>query len=234
MVDVNIKVTKGLEGLEDVIFAALTDRASIEAFRRRVIPLVEKQIEKAVTDTQDRFRPDRVGRGELIGQLGIGSDGREDTNKITNAWRLLIPTEADVAKISSSFARNVNKFGRISFTIDIDRFFNQELTTYTSEVRRGGVIGVQWMRHFIDGLEVQGHAFVDDFDPDFRFDSSRTGLGHMVRLDRVTIPRQQFELRGQGRGQTFGKLFENVERNLKDSSFQGRLAVVIARALGAL
>lgn len=230
----NVRVVKGLDDLVQQVTKTLVDRAAIESFRKKVTPLVTREITRAIELTKDEFNPRRVGGEEFVGQLGIGQGGQPDIDKMRNAWTLLIPGSS-ASKLSSSFApSNLKKFGTFGFSIDIEKFYDRDLTNYTSTRSSPGNDGkrIPWMQNFIEGLAVQEPAaYIDSGDPNFNPKRSRTGIGHMIRIDRLNIPGRQFSFPGVGRAATFGKIQERVNRRFRTAKFRAELAAIFIEAI---
>ena len=121
MATFSVKITKGLDDLVEKLSKQLIDRKAIESLRRQVLPLVDREITKAVELVKGAFNPISVGGEDLAGQLGIGQGGNLDLERIRTAFILLVPGSS-AAKISSSFSpRNLRNFGTIKFKINLER-----------------------------------------------------------------------------------------------------------------
>ncbi len=91
-------------------------------------------------------------------------------------------------------------------------------------------IPIAQLRDFPEG--VTGHAFVDS-GPNFNRLFSRTGLGHMVALERLQIPSQQFTFKGRGRANTFGRLLSDIEKRFASSQFRKKIEKSIADSINS-
>ena len=211
--------------------------------------ITSQEIEKVVVKNKDLFRPDAGpgGGDELVGQLGIGVktsefEGRPLTERYDGnpnaAWSQLKPG-TDSAKIRTFFrAARRGKFAEVAYEINLDQFFNNFRAVYIGSSN----LKVSWMQNLIDGVPiaqevdyptgVTGYAFVNS-GPDFNSSLSRTGFGHMVALERLKIPAQQFSFAGRGRFGTFGKLLSDVERKLKSADFKKKLEARIAKSINS-
>jgi len=241
----NVKIN--LNKLEKVLRDSIARGLASSVVKAEVEKATVVEIEKAVEANQNLFRPD-VGPGggdELVGQLGIGQDGRPLKERYAGsdaAWRLLNPIRGNAARggvstLSSRFdQKRVGKFGVLNYTINLDSFFTNFRSVYLGSSSQK----ISWMQNLIDGIPiaqlvefppgVTGHAFVNS-GPDFNPDSSRTGLGHMVALERLKIPSQQFTFAGRGRASTFGKLLSDIERRLSSSRYRKDIEKRIAASI---
>lgn len=229
MARLRTKLGGDINDLESVILSQVFSRSKVESLRRKVLPLVQEEINKAVEKTKGAFNPRTVGGDELVGQLGVGTGGRIEDSKINNAWRQLqIGINPSVVKLSTQFQpRNFRRFGVINYEIDKTAFYSQKITTYRSQRARDSTLTIPWMQNFIDGIEVSDHEFVSPGDEEYRRERSRTGAGHMIR-----VPGRQFSFPGVGDRATFGVLTDNINKALSSRQFTSRLASVIASALG--
>jgi hypothetical protein len=238
-----------LNQLEEALGRAVAKGLATKQIKDDMKAITSQEIEKVVVSNKDLFRPDAGpgGGDELVGQLGIGvktgeSEGRPLTERYDGnpnaAWSQLRPG-TDSAKVRTFFrAARRGKFAEIAYEINLDQFFNNFRAIYVGSNN----LKVSWMQNLIDGVPtaqevdypegVTGYAFVDT-GPDLRDGSSRTGFGHMVALERLTIPSQQFSFPGRGRPGTFGKLLSDVERKLKSSDFKKKLEVRIAKSINS-
>lgn len=224
---------------------ALKKGLSRRQLKTQVTNAAKVEIDNVVQKTQDRFRPDRGpgGGDELVGQLGIGKGGKPQTEKYRGgeaAFKLLEPTTA-IAPFSSSFVASRKKFGVISYEINIDKFYDHFKSKYASNKAGDAVLDIKWMEHLIEGIPTEERrdnpigatfAFVDSgpaFNPGF----SRTGLGHMVNIQKIKIPARQFTFDGRGRPATFGFLFKQIEKGLSSPRFKSDVRKRIAKVLNS-
>ncbi len=175
------------------------------------------------------LRPDLTGGDELIGKLGIGLPGRGPlTNKIENGWRVLLPGEQETAtSISVSFAKSLTSFGTGSVRVDTDAFYAAKVNNYISLSggRTRGNEEIPWMRHYIEGLQVQGYEFEGD---DFIKKSSRTGLGIMLK-----VPSGGFSLPPLSPN-PFIELRSAIVRRLRTNKFTNKIEKEIRKGLRGL
>ena len=234
MARITAKIT-GLSSKE--VENAILDEVTSRWSRRRqdIRKTVLTEIESVVEANKDRFQPQRstLGGPETVAQLGVGNNGAPDTEKLRRAYKLLIPARSStISTVRVSFQRRASRFGKVEFNLNIDRFFDAEATNYlSSHARANGEISViPWMKNFIFGFAVQDYAFIDSSDPDFHEKSSRTGLGHMIKIgeEKVQVPRRQFAFAGVGTGQTFDILFTRVKKRLERASFINKIEQIIA------
>lgn len=212
-------VIKNIKDFDEAVLKAVSDKFSRK--RSQINTIVEEQIGAAVEQEKNLFRPDRGPNGgsDVVGQLGIGFGGRPDNDKINNAYKLLKPGTSS-AKVSLSFQRRQANFGRVNYSIKIENFYNSDLTTYLPSLGRvsNGNIDfnrpVPWMRHFIEGLEVQGYDYIDEGDKLFNKNRSRTGEGLMIK-----IPTHTFVFRGAGYAATFDLLIAAIVKKLTTKPF---------------
>lgn len=234
------KITAGinLDKAEKVLREAILRGLSTRALKDSVEKLAAAEIEKVVTRNQDLFRPDKGSDGgdDLVGFLGIGQGGEPSTSKYAGnnaAWTLLRPG-TDAAKITSSFRKaTAGNFGNISYTINLDRFFNNFRSTYLSRKRGDSDLVISWMQGLIDGVATEQtresadagarFAFVTN-GPAFNPSSSRTGLGHMINIDKIKIPVQQFSFNGRGRANTFGVLIDKIRKSVASNAFKNKIS----------
>jgi hypothetical protein len=241
-------VRLNLNSAEETLRKAIEKGLATSQIKKDIKAIASNEITAVVINNQALFRPD-IGPGggnELVGQLGIGEqqpgqEGRALTERYAGsdaAWTLLKPGSA-AAKVKTFFRRaRAGKFAEVLYEIDLDRFFNNFRSVYIGSSN----LRVSWMQNLIDGVPtaqevefpegITGYAFVDS-GPDFSATRSRTGFGHMVGLERLKIPAQQFVFNGRGRGDTFGKLLTDIERRLRTNSFKNKLEVRIAKSINS-
>lgn len=224
MTDITVKIAN-IRDFNEAILKEVSKRFS--AKRSQIDTAIREQIGAAVDEMKNFFRPNRGPNGneDVVGQLGIGFGGRADTDKIDNAYKLLKPGTSS-AKLSLSFQRNARNFGKASFSIDISKFYNSDLTTYLPSRGQRAVVDfngpVPWMQHFIEGLEVQGYEYIDESDPQFSSRRSRTGIGMMIK-----VPAGNFVFRGVGRENTFEPLFKRIEKKLSSKAFAKKIENIL-------
>ena len=232
-----------LDGVEKAINNAVSKGLATKQIKSDVEKIAIAEIERAVDINQNLFRPDAGpgGGDNLVGELGIGQDGRPLKEKYAGkdaAWSLLKPGTAS-AKLSSSFRRvRAGKFGILNYEVDLTAFFNNFRSVYIGSRNEK----IQWMQNLIDGVPiaqlvefppgVTGYAYVDG-GPDFNPESSRTGFGHMVALERLKIPSQQFTFRGRGRANTFGKLLKDINKRFASNKFKQAIEKRIAKSINS-
>jgi len=248
-VSASINLDRAEKILRDAILAGLSSRK----LKASVENLALSQIEKTVNNNQDLFRPDRGPEGgdDLVGFLGIGQSstgsqaGRPSTQKYAGedaAWTLLRPIKGKgIAALSSSFRKaRAGNFGRITYTINLDSFFNNFRSTYISRKRGDSDFQISWMQNLIDGVPTEQTREYPDGEtefafvtggPDFNPNFSRTGLGHMVPVGKLKIPAQQFTFRGRGRANTFGKLLAEIGKSLRSAAFKNKIAKSIRNSI---
>ena len=224
---------------------ALRKGLSKGQLKTQVTNAAKVEIDNVVQKAQNRFRPDKGpgGGDELVGQLGIGKGGSPQTEKYRGgeaAFKLLEPTTA-IAPFSSSFVAARKKFGIINYDINIDLFYGHFKSNYASDKTGDATHDIPWVKHLIEGIPTEAlrdnpigstFAFVDSgpaFNPNF----SRTGLGHMVNIQKLRIPARQFEFGGRGRPATFGFLFEQIEKGLSSPRFKSDIEKRIARIINS-
>jgi len=249
VVGASIDLDKAEKVLRDAILAGLSTRT----LKVNVEKLAQKQIENVVDRNQDLFRPDRGpdGGDDLVGFLGIGQTtsgsqaGRPSEEKYSGndaAWRLLRPVRGDaIASLKSSFRKaRPGNFGRITYSINVEKFFNNFRSTYISRKRGDSDFEISWMQNLIDGVPTEQIREYPDGETEFAFvtggpnfnpKSSRTGLGHMVAVGKLKIPAQQFAFRGRGRANTFGKLLSEIQRSLGSAAFKNKISESIKNSI---
>jgi len=238
-----------LDKVEKALAKAIAKGLTTRQIKADIKAITSQEIEKVVIKNKDLFRPDAGpgGGDELVGKLGIGVktsefegrplEERYDGND-NAAWSQLKPG-TDAAKVRTFFRRaRQGKFAEVAYEINLDQFFNNFRAVYIGSSN----LRVSWMQNLIDGVPiaqevefppgVTGFAFVDS-GPNFNSSLSRTGFGHMVALERLKIPAQQFTFAGRGRGRTFGKLLGDVEIRLKSSQFKNKIAARIAKSINS-
>jgi len=236
-----------LDEVEKVLRDAIAKGLSTRQLKNEVQKAAVVEIEKAVDKNQNLFRPDAGpgGGDELVGKLGIGQGGRPLDDKYAGpdgAWALLKPGTTS-AKLTSSFRRRrTGRFGILNYEIDLAAFFGDFRSTYISRKRGDDDLRISWMQNLIDGIPIAqlrdfapnttGHAFIDS-GPNFNRALSRTGLGHMVALERLKIPAQQFTFKGRGRANTFGKLISDINRRFASSRFRKKIEKRIAESINS-
>ncbi len=236
-----------LDDAEKILRNAIAKGLAAKNLKTQVTLLAKKEIERIVDKNQALFRPD-VGPGggpELVGQLGIGQGGTPSEGKYRGkdgAWSLLKPGQAAASLKSSFVQRRRGKFAILNYEINLAEFFENFRSTYISRKRGDDPLKISWMQNMIDGIPiaqlrdfppgVTGYAFVDS-GPNFNPLFSRTGLGHMVALERLKIPAQQFTFKGRGRAATFGKLVSDIEKALISNRFKTKLETSIAKSINA-
>lgn len=222
---------------EESVIKEMTNRYS--ARRRRVELAVEEEINAAIESSKALLQPHRgpLGGEEMVGMLGIGDETSKKPaiEKMRNVYKLLQPVRRGrFAKMSSQFKRRADRFGNITYTASLTNIYKANLATYTSY--SGGRKRIPWLQNFIHGIETPDHAYVDKFSPMFHPDSSRTGIGHMVKKDftvgkgrrKRTIPGRQFSFDGVGEAATFGVIFDRIAARLRKPSFIKKIESIIA------
>ena len=223
-------VSIGREDLDAAVQDELSNRWSQR--RQDIRRVVAEEVENTINTNRDRFQPQRatLGGPETVGILGVGKDGTPDFDKLRNAYKLLIPTQGStISKLGIAFQRRASRFGRVTFNINLDRFYNADITNYVAP-SDGQFIQVPWMQNFIMGVAAPEHAFIDESDPEYRPASSRTGLGHMVRISDngpIAIPRQQLSYPGVGEEATFGVLLRRIQKRLESRKFIGKVENIL-------
>jgi len=225
------------KALEDKINSPKT-RAALS---RELRPFMSEQIEKAIageslsgnTVVSNAFRPDKQGI-DIVGALGIGVGGNTSVEKYTKGWQDLLPGKgrdlegAPAAKIAMSFAKGT--FGKVTYTLDIDKFYDSKNNTYVAQTNGKRI---QWMRQFIEGLEVldYGYIEVDDNISDSLKEKilkdSRTGLGIMVKIGVNDI--SPFILSPQPN--PFPKIADAIKRRLSSQNFRKDFKEILKRAI---
>lgn len=223
-----ITTLKGFEKkLQEKVF---TSRAAQNAFKEKILPVVTEAINSAIKSSQNHFKPYEVGGDELVGQLGVGSGGTPDKDKLNKAWQILQfvgKLGSSVSNLKISLAKG-SKFATFDFSIDKEAFYNHFRTTYVSKSEGESTV-VTWMKNFLIGIPtIDGYGFVGPESPKFKLASSRTGLGHMTK---VRIPSRQFQLVGYGEDKAFGAIVENIKKQFKSKSFTDEVARRIAQAI---
>jgi len=247
MVDMSFDLRK----IEATLRKAIEKGLSTSKIKTEVTKLAVVEIEKVVEANQDLFRPDRGpgGGDDLIGFLGIGQGGSPLTEKYAGrnaAWALLNPginQFVGAARLSASFSRaRQGKFASLTYTIDTDRFFNHFRSTYLSRKSGDSDIEISWMQGLIDGVPTEqlrdypglgGEFIFVDSGPNFNRKFSRTGLGTMVREEKLRIPARQFIFGGRGRQETFGVLLEKLNKSLASARFKNKVEKVIAKSINS-
>ena len=237
--------------VEATLRKAIEKGLSTNKIKNEVTKLTVAEIEKVVEKNQDLFRPDRGSDGgdELVGLLGIGQGGAPLVEKYAGrnaAWTLLNPGVREfvgAAKLTASFSRaRTGKFASLTYTIDVDRFFNNFKSTYLSRKRGDSDFEISWMQSLIDGIPTEqlrvNQAGATDFTfvnsgPNFNPEFSRTGLGHMVPAGRIGVPARQFTFQGRGRGSTFGVLQDKISASLSSNSFRNKIEKRIADSINS-
>jgi len=232
--------------IEKALRSAIEKGLASDILKAQVTTLTVIEIEKVVEDNQDLFRPDRGSDGgnDLVGLLGIGQGGSPLVEKYAGrnaAWTLLNPGVnqfAGAAKLTASFRRaRSGSFANLTYTIDIDRFFNNFKSTYLSRKRGDADFTISWMQGLIDGIPTEqlrvNQAGDTDFvfvnsGPNFNPEFSRTGLGLMVPSSRLRIPTSQFTFNGRGRNNTFGVLLEKLQDKLSSNRFKSKIEKIVA------
>lgn len=237
-----------LKNIEKTLRRAITKGLSTIKLKTEVTKLAAAEIEKVVDGNQELFRPDRGpdGGNDLVGLLGIGKGGSPLVEKYAGrnaAWTLLNPgiqQFVGAAKLSSTFRRAGDIFGKLTYTIDIDKFFNNFKSTYLSRKRGDANFVISWMKSLIDGIPTEPlrintsgetEFFFVNSGPNFNPEFSRTGLGLMVPAGRIKIPSQQFTFNGRGRSNTFGVLLDKIEKRLSSASFKSKVEKRIADSI---
>lgn len=243
---VQVNVFGDNDKLFEQIRKALTGKLSTRQVKTLVEREAAKEIEKAVDETQDLFRPDRGpgGGDDLIALLGIGEGGRVLTEKFAGrdaAFNLLKPGTA-ATNFSSVFRRRSRgRFGLVNYEINLERFYNNFRSTYISRKRGDSDFEISWMDHLINGIpttqlreypEGENEFVLVTGGQNFNENFSRTGLGHMVPAGRLRIPARQFVFNGRGEAATFDVLFAAVTRRLSSSRFRTKIEKAIARIIG--
>ncbi len=220
-------VLKSPKDFDDAVLQAVAKKFSQK--RSEIDKAVQEQIGVAIEENRDLFKPDRGPNGsdDVVGQLGIGFGGRPDSDKIDNAYKLLKPGSSS-AKLSLSFQRRNATFGIAKYTLNVEKFYAADLTNYLPSKSAFGAVNfngpVPWMKHFIEGLEVQGYDYIDSGDSLFRSERSRTGIGLMIK-----IPTHTFTFRGVGADSTFSILFEKIARKLQTRPFLKKIEDIMRR-----
>lgn len=199
------------------------------------------QIEKAVYEHQNLFRPDKCPGGgeELIALLGIGEGGHPDYDKITNAWKFLVPVLGKGGNVKVTFSGKKYHLMTIEYKIDIVRFYLRDKSTYVSKKSGEPDFNISWMNYLIEGIptikfrdyppEDKPFVMVGPGDPNFRKAASRTGLGVMVPSHKVQIPAHQFVFNGLGRHRTFDVLINAIEKRISSPRFKAYIKKEIAK-----
>lgn len=227
----NIKIEE-VGNIEEKIRKKFVGKA-LNNFKNDILPTIERAINRAITDAKEHFQPHVQGGDELVGKLGVGKDGEPLTQKLENAWKvMLLGKEEEGSTRVSSLTLSLSKgptFARLSFSIDRDKFYKAKPTNYLSfqsEVFQE----IPWMKHFLRGMPViDDYRYVGEGERGFKDERSRTGLGHM---SKTRVPSRQFSLRGYGEQKAFGAIESAIKERLTNSSFRTSLKGSIKKALG--
>jgi hypothetical protein len=223
-----VEALKGFE--EKIRKKVLESREAQNAIKNQILPVVTEAINKGISDSQHHFKPYEVGGAELVGQLGVGSGGKPDREKLDKAWEAMQfvgNLGSSVSSIKLSLAKG-SKFATFEFKISKKAFYEHFRTNYVS-LSDGEATTVQWMKNFLVGIPtIDGYGFIGPNSAKFKIASSRTGLGHMTK---VKIPSRQFQLEGYGEDKAFGAVIENVRKRLSSKAFADELAARLTKAL---
>lgn len=209
------------------------NRPAQKLLREAITPIVAETINKAIADSKSHFRPYDVGGSRLVGELGVGSDGKPDKEKLNKAWEIMqfvgnLGSSVSTLKLSLAKGR---KFATFEFNIRKSNFYDHFRTNYIS-MSGGKTVKVPWMKNFLIGIPtIEGYGFVEPGSRKFKPDSSRTGLGHMIK---VKIPSKQYKLLGYGEDKAFGAIIQNANKRLTSARFAEQLKKAISRALRRL
>ena len=165
----------------------------------------------------------------MVGALGVGAGGTPDKEKLNDAWKLLqvIGIADSISSLKLSLAKG-SKFATFDFSINKEAFYNHFRTTYVSHSKSESTL-VKWMENYLRGIPViDGYGFVIPGHPKFKEASSRTGLGHMVK---VKIPSRQFQLPGYGEDRAFGAVMASIKNKFTSTAFTTEMAKKISQAL---
>lgn len=165
---------------------------------------------------------------ELVGKIGIGLGGKVLDNKMSMAYTRLIPGEGDRAiNLKTSFSNTII-FGKVEYIINLSQapgtFYDTFHTTYIGSNH----LRIPWMKIYIDGLDrFENYIYIDGADPRFNRKSSRTSIGHMIKLEGGS-----YEFDGVGRNLTFGVLLDALKKEFNSSRAKASLVVAIKSAMG--
>lgn len=219
-----------LKGFEEKLQAKLfSDRTAQNAFKAKIFPVVAEAFNDAIEAERHHFQPFKTGGDDLVGALGVGSGGNPDKEKLNDAWKLLqvIGVAESISSLKLSLAKG-SKFATFDFEINKEAFYNHFRTTYVSHSKHLSTL-VKWMENYLRGIpKIQDYGFVTPDEPRFKEASSRTGLGHMVK---VRIPSRQFSLPGYGENRAFGAVISSIKNKLTSTEFTTEMSKKIAQAL---
>lgn len=220
MAELSAKITQSSpRDFDEAVLNQITDIWS--ARRENVRAAIEEEIRRAVLKVRAKFQPQKYDF-DFIGQLGVGKAGAPLLERLNQAYKLLIPSKGGkVARINTSFQKRASRFGKVKYTIDIDKFYDSYETTYIS-YSSDNREKIPWMEHFIKGIVVRDHIFIDEKDERFNPKSSRTGLGQMF-----PAPGRQYVFRGVGTRETFGALLREVEKRLASKKFVKKIEQIL-------
>lgn len=232
-------IKKFSAGIARAINKKLTSPAVRGRLSKSLKPFFEEQVEKAIagesisgnTVTCKAFKPN----SGVAGALGIGIGGHELTDKLQNGWKDLLPKQGrdlngtPSATVKISFAKET--FGKATYSLDIEKFYDSKNNTYVipSSGKR-----IQWMRQYIEGLEVLTHQYVKADDSNISDQlrekieqNSRTGQGIMVRfkLEELT----PFILDPQP--DPFPRVLKAVKQKILSNKFAEEFQKILRKAL---
>lgn len=175
---------------------------------------------------------------ELVGKLGVGKGGSFNLDKLTNAWRQLLPEDKDgfgIAKVTGSFSIKrikSGKLGQFTYKLNKEEFLNTRLSTFGYLNRRfaaddaakgeSGLVIIPWMRHYIEGVVVDGFGFSKKLNQ-----TSRTGVGIMVKIPRGSFKIPPLNI------QPFNEVEEAIKRRFKSGAFKAGFRAIIKKAVGS-
>ena len=201
---------KALQKLSKQVVIAIEQKilggTNATALTSAVKPIVAEAISNAIggksqtgsTIVSRAFQPlAQPNAKDLVGRLGVGKAGSVSTDKLKNAWRLLLPSvgltgEKTVSSLSGTFSKKAirgGRFGTFNFKIDVEAFYAARISTY-SYFKDNEFVLIPWMKHYIEGVEIRNYEFVKPGSKTFqkakkkkKFASiSRTGLGYLTKV----------------------------------------------------
>lgn len=246
--------------VQEAINKKLTSPAARARLTNQVKPFIAEEIAHAIagaggtgnTVAARAFQPlKQPNADDIVGRLGVGDDGRPNREKLSNGWRLLIPSRSGrrtgetAVSVNGSFSASgfrAGDFGRFEYLIDLAAFYNARVNTfgYFSRKTANGssaavdaLVIIPWMKNFIEGTQVSGYGFVRPGSKTFnktrnspRFGQiTRTGLGYLIR-----IPSGSFRIQAAAPN-PFDVVLTSISRKFRSTQFSRELERRIVAAL---